>query len=76
MATVKTSNVPSRQESHRASPLQKQAFDAQKVSHETFGENQLLGQTGDSTRQGFGVFEQIGGDLALIRPGMELSDQN
>ena len=26
--------------------------------------------------QGFGVFENVGGDINLIRPGLELSEQN
>ena len=28
----------------------------------------------DPNHAGFGVFEHIGGDLSLIKPGMELSD--
>jgi len=26
--------------------------------------------------QGFGVFENIGGDISLIKPGLELSEAN
>jgi len=60
-------------------------------SHQTFGGDAkgfhpLMMQTGASHQpadakntqsvQGFGVFESVGGDISLIKPGLELSDQN